>query len=564
MAIIKILQLFKKYQINPYKVLGVKKDATKSEIKSQFRKRMKEVRDNYDKRADLCLADDMMLNKKFYKEIEEDIFEFDPHIKDGNILCHYYCIIGDALKLMTLILNEKKNKNLILFKDDSERNLLYISARNGHTNICELLLNLGIYDINDIEYTGSTPLHAAAYYGQKNVVKLLLDYGAKTNIKNNFGNLPKDEAMTQEIKQLLEDVEKDRIGILYQSLLSKNIATKLIPISSQGKIVARKIICKLNNLPKYYDSSEVTKNWITAWHGTKFTSLESIAEVGLKPAGGKSKEGKEIDICVGHIDRDITVNNISHWSEAIFVSPSIFYSAHPAYSKEIFCENESWKVLIEVKVKPNSFNEYKLTVRKENYKFKEGETEMLEYRIEPKNEKDVQVISLTFVKSKVLESMTKFNEANFLKFSIQEGFNDEPEYTTFNQHNLNQIIMKEELNYKPNISIGNKSNKNEQEKDNKTLELELEKLIEFLRVNYCQFPFSYKSYSDNLKDKELLYGVKHIEKLYKNLLQKYGDIDIDYKYVKLLNEIVGNIKFNKKTIQLLNYLIDFIDKERYK
>ena len=109
MAIIKIFELFKKLQINPYKVLGVKKDAPKYEIKEQFRKRIKEVRDDNDKRAELCLADDIILNPTFYKEVEEDIFEFDPYIKDGNILCHYYCIIGDTLKLMTLILNEKKN-----------------------------------------------------------------------------------------------------------------------------------------------------------------------------------------------------------------------------------------------------------------------------------------------------------------------------------------------------------------------------------------------------------------------------------------------------------------------
>ena len=111
---------------------------------------MKEVLEDNDKKGDLCLADDIILNPTFYKEVEEDVFEFDPNIKDGNILCHYYCIIGDTLKLMTLILNEKKNKDLIYFKDDSKRNLLYISARNGHTSICELLINVGIYDINDI------------------------------------------------------------------------------------------------------------------------------------------------------------------------------------------------------------------------------------------------------------------------------------------------------------------------------------------------------------------------------------------------------------------------------
>ena len=71
MVIISIFGLFKKFKINPYKVLGVKKGAPKSEIKAQFRKRMKEVRDDDDdERGDLCLADDIILNPTFYKEVE--------------------------------------------------------------------------------------------------------------------------------------------------------------------------------------------------------------------------------------------------------------------------------------------------------------------------------------------------------------------------------------------------------------------------------------------------------------------------------------------------------------
>ena len=61
----------------------------------------------------------------------------------------------------------------------------------------------------------------SAYYGQKKVVQLLLNYGARTVIKNKFGNLPKDEAMTEEIRNLLEDNETDRIYIMYKSLLEK-------------------------------------------------------------------------------------------------------------------------------------------------------------------------------------------------------------------------------------------------------------------------------------------------------------------------------------------------------
>lgn len=60
--------------------------------------------------------------------------------------------------------------------------------------------------------------------------------------------------------------------------------------------------------------------------------------------------------------------------------------------------------------------EYGSTVRR--YVYKEGEMKYLEYRIEPKNEKDVQVVSLTFVKGKLFDNIKKFEEANFLKFKF--------------------------------------------------------------------------------------------------------------------------------------------------
>jgi len=42
--------------------------------------------------------------------------------------------------------------------------------------------------------------------------------------------------MTEEIKNLLEENETDRIDIMYKSLLSKNIATNIIPLYSRGEI----------------------------------------------------------------------------------------------------------------------------------------------------------------------------------------------------------------------------------------------------------------------------------------------------------------------------------------
>lgn len=167
----------------------------------------------------------------------------------------------------------ERDLNLLYYKDPLKRSLLYIAARNGHANICVYLINKGL-DVNDIQSTGSTPLHGAAYYGQTKVAKILIVYGAQTNIKNKYGHLPKDEAMTKEIKDLLKESEKDPIDELFKKLVKKNLAISLIPIYIEGKIVAKKILCKMNNLV------EVGNDWIVAWHGTNFQNLESIVEVG--------------------------------------------------------------------------------------------------------------------------------------------------------------------------------------------------------------------------------------------------------------------------------------------
>ena len=63
---------------------------------------------------------------------------------------------------------------------------------------------------------------------------------------------------------------------------------------------------------------------------------------------------------------------------------------------------------------PNSYYEHESTCRK--YVPVKGEPKMLEYRIEPKNESDVQVYSLTFVKSEFFENVKNYSEGEFLKF----------------------------------------------------------------------------------------------------------------------------------------------------
>jgi len=405
MVVISCVKIEMPTKVNPFLALGIAKDESPTRTKHKFREKMIEARNNDELRAKICFAYDVIVNKDYYYECEKNTYK----IKNDKKAVYYYCVIGDCFSLMEEI---ESDPNLLYYKDPLKRSLLYIAARNGHANICVYLINKGL-DVNEIQSTGSTPLHGAVYYGQTKVVKILIVYGAQTNIKNEYGHLPKDEATIKEIKDLLKESEKDPIEELYKKLIKKNLAISLIPIYFKGSIVAKKILCKLNNLPKEYKLKEVD-GWITAWHGTNFESLESIVEIGLKPAGGTLKNGKEIQVCVFHIARKLTVDDIQDWANAIFVSPSIFYSACPAYAKDISCNNKPWKVLVEVRVKPNSYYERGSTCPQ--YVPLNGEPKMLEYRIDPKNESDVQVYSLTFVKKEFFEKAKNFSEGEFLSF----------------------------------------------------------------------------------------------------------------------------------------------------
>ena len=406
------MEKFKLEEINPYEVLKINSKATKYECKSAFRKLI--TSPNIEEKKRGSLSYDILCNKNKY-------------IKKGNLYStkikdhFYYVIIGDLENLKKIY---EKNKNILKEKDELGRNLLYISARNGFNDICEFLLEEGM-DPNETQGTKSTPLHGAAFYNQDSTVKLLLEYGAKTEIKNIDGKTVLEDAYSKKIKEIILNSQKDKITNLLNDLINKKLAKKLILVKYDNQIIGKKIIRNEEMLSSYINNE---KEWEIGWHGTKFEFLESIMKYGLYPSGSKLENGYEIKPLKGHVQLNIKVDKFNNWAKAIFVSPNIFYAGHPAYAKTIISNNIEYSVLIETRIKKGKFTQHKPTVVK--YAQKNGEPTFIEYRIEVKDdsnlimriesEKNVIVTSILFAKTDFLKNIKDYYKGEIFVNSKEE------------------------------------------------------------------------------------------------------------------------------------------------
>ena len=364
-------------------------------------------------RRKACLAYDMICNKDKYYKIGN---KYKPKIKD----CFYYTLVGDLYSLKNAI---EKNKNLLYIKDSLQRSLLYLSARNGYFNLTEYLLKKGL-NINDVQSTGSTALHGAAYYGQELIIQLLIEHGIDTKIRNNFGSTAADEAKTPKIRELILESDQDRIMNLYQYLFNKNYVVKIIPIKKKDVVIAQKLLCPSGLSQQKF--IQISQNWTPAWHGTKFQNLESIIKYGLHPSGSKLPDGAKININEGHIPLDYELSGIKQWGKAVFVSPSLFYASN--YAERINSCLKRWCVLVETRVRPNSFTMHPSTVLQ--YAKVSGEPYHLEFRVNVKNDKNsiyrvssqqnIIVTSITFVLVNFLENVSNYYEGNITINSKEE------------------------------------------------------------------------------------------------------------------------------------------------
>lgn len=109
----------------------------------------------------------------------------------GSIPLSLAVLMGN-LEIVNLLISLKADVNYVNKEGDSILHGCIKSAGKQHSLEITKVVLMHITDIDGINNEGNTPLHLAAMsvYPQENYISLLLDYGAKFNIKNKEGKTP--------------------------------------------------------------------------------------------------------------------------------------------------------------------------------------------------------------------------------------------------------------------------------------------------------------------------------------------------------------------------------------
>ena len=288
---------------------------------------------------------------------------------------HFYAAIGHTEMVLDKITSDP---SLVDSADEQKRRALYLSARCGFCDTTEALIRMGA-NVNHQQLDDSTPLHAAAFYGQKQIVEMLLVYGADPSLKNKHESTPADESSSN-IRNVFDAFNKTPMDSTVAFFKSSGFVETIHFIHFQGKRIGVEMLRNVKLLDSIttqrWDS--IKRDWEIAFHGTKYRYVTSILKSGLNPSGSQLKTGETITPPSNHFQLNQTYFKIDNWGSAIFCSPDILYACHPCYSEHIIIGGSQWCVLLKVYLRPKSYQVFNSTVHKD---YIDGEPTEPEFRI---------------------------------------------------------------------------------------------------------------------------------------------------------------------------------------
>ncbi|CAG5122581.1 unnamed protein product [Candidula unifasciata] len=120
------------------------------------------------------------------------------------------------------------------FRDAVGATMLHVAAANGYTEVAEFLMDQHV-SVDPRDNESWQPVHAAAYWGQLDILELLVQNGADLDSKTKNGETPFDLCEEPDIKQRILDM-KDEIETHKANRLRPGSSRKLKHISRNTSI----------------------------------------------------------------------------------------------------------------------------------------------------------------------------------------------------------------------------------------------------------------------------------------------------------------------------------------
>ncbi|KAM6977558.1 protein phosphatase 1 regulatory inhibitor subunit 16B [Aplochiton taeniatus] len=175
-------------------------------------------------------------------------------------------LLGDIQEML-------RDEEEVNHQDSQGATLLHIAAANGYVQATELLLEGGArMDLRDSD--GWQPLHAAACWGQMHVAELLVSHGASLNAKTFLEETPIDLCEDEEFRAILLDLKHKHDIIMKSQLKHKtSLCRRTSSAGSRGKVVRRASLSDRHNLcRKEYETEAIV------WRGGREEEREKESD----------------------------------------------------------------------------------------------------------------------------------------------------------------------------------------------------------------------------------------------------------------------------------------------